>query len=212
MKGSTYKRCKCPAQYDAKGNRKNCRKDHGTWYYVADVGRGADGKRKQVRKGGFRTSDDAEEALNKLLAKVGEGTYSYDEGMKLSVWLDQWIELKEREGRRVTTLRSYRHHIRDYIKPHMGHIRLRDLRASHVDRMVTAINDGKLSKTTVRRVHATLSSALQTAAKKDLIAFNVARKATLRRPPIPRSSRGPVRSWAPSSTRSAATGSAACSR
>jgi integrase len=48
VKGSTYKRCKCPAQYDAKGNRKNCRKDHGTWYYVADVGRGADGKRKQA--------------------------------------------------------------------------------------------------------------------------------------------------------------------
>ncbi|WP_037870385.1 Arm DNA-binding domain-containing protein [Streptomyces sp. NRRL S-813] len=74
MKGSVYKRCKCPAQYDAKGRRKNCRKDHGSWYYVADTGFGPDGQRRQARKGGFRTSDDVEAALAELLARVGEGT------------------------------------------------------------------------------------------------------------------------------------------
>jgi hypothetical protein len=54
---------------DAKGRRKNCRKDHGAWYFVADLGFGPDGKRKQGRKGGFRTADDAETALAELLAR-----------------------------------------------------------------------------------------------------------------------------------------------
>ena len=67
MKGSVYKRCPCPVERDARGGRKACRIDHGSWEYVADVGRGRDGKRRQQRKAGFPTRKAAEDALTELL-------------------------------------------------------------------------------------------------------------------------------------------------
>lgn len=74
MKGSVYKRCKCPVERDAKGRRKACKKAHGSWVFVADLGIDpATGKRRQVRKSGFRTSDDAREELNKHLNAVATG-------------------------------------------------------------------------------------------------------------------------------------------
>lgn len=187
MKGSTYKRCKCPVAYDAKGNRRNCRKDHGAWYYVADVGFDEKGKRKQVRKGGFRTSDDAEKALNALLGRVNEGSYTHDDGQTLKTWLATWLEHKERAGLRQTTLRAYRGHVDGYLVPHLGRIRLRDLRHGHVERLLATLEDGKRSAVTVRRVHATLRSALATAVKRRMIPFNPARDldlSTLDRPTV----------------------------
>lgn len=192
MKGSTYKRCKCPAQYDAKGNRKNCRKEHGTWYYVADVGTGPDGKRKQVRKGGFRTSDDAEKALAALLGRVNEGSYTHDEGQTLGTWLVTWLELKERAGLRPSTIRAYRHHIDDYLVPQLGRLRLRDLRPHHVDQLLANLDNGKRKAATIRRVHATLRSALSTAVRRRLITFNSAKDVDL-----PASARPKVKPWEP---------------
>jgi integrase len=192
VKGSTYKRCKCPAQYDAKGNRKNCRKDHGAWYYVADVGFGPDGKRKQARKGGFRTSDDAEKALAELLGRVNEGSYTHDDGQTVTTWLGTWLELKERAGLRPSTIRAYRSHIDEYLVPQLGRLRLRDLRPSHVDQLLATLDNGRRKAATVRRVHATLRSALSTAVRRRMITFNAAKDVDL-----PASQRPNVKPWEP---------------
>lgn len=192
MKGSTYKRCKCPVVKDAKGNRKNCRKDHGAWYYVADVGFDDKGRRKQARKGGFRTSDDAEKALAKLLGRVNEGSYTHDDGQTVTTWLTTWIEIKERAGLRPSTLRAYRSHIDEYLVPHLGRLRLRDVRPTHVDKLLTALDNGKRKAATVRRVHATLRSALSTAVRRRLITFNAAKDVDL-----PVSQRPKVTPWEP---------------
>lgn len=194
MKGSVYKRCKCPAQYNAKGDRINCRKDHGAWYYVADVGIGPDGKRKQARKGGFRTATDAEAALAKLSTRVNEGTYTHDQGMTVAAWLEQWLELKQRSDVRPSTLRSYRAHVDQYLTPQLGRLRLRDLRPGHVDQLLASLDNGKRKGATIRRIHATLSSALTTATKKHLITYN---PAEAKKVELPKKGRPQVRPWEP---------------
>nr|WP_199800683.1 Arm DNA-binding domain-containing protein [Streptomyces marianii] len=192
MTGSTYKRCKCPATYDDKGRRKNCRKDHGAWYYVADVGFGPDGKRKQVRKGGFRTADDAEKELAELLGRVNNGSYTHDEGQTIATWLGTWLELKERAGLRPSTLRAYRSHIDEYLVPQLGRLRLRDLRPQHVDQLLTTLDNGKRKAATTRRIHATLRSALSTAVRRRLVTFNAAKDVDL-----PTAQRPKVKPWEP---------------
>jgi len=200
MKGSTYKRCQCPPVYrtytdeNGKERRKrvNCRKDHGAWYYVADAGRDANGKRRQVRKGGFRTAADAEAALAEVLERVNKGTYTHDDGVTVAAWLEQWLELKQRNGLRPTTVRAYRHHIDDYLVPQLGRLRLRDLRPGHVDQLLATVDDGTRSATTVRRIHATLRSALSTAVRRRLITYNAARDIDL-----PKTERPQVQPWEP---------------
>jgi hypothetical protein len=42
-------------------------------------------------------------------------------------------------GLRASTLRAYRHHLDDYLVPHLGRLRLRDLRPAHVDQLLAAL-------------------------------------------------------------------------
>ncbi len=210
MKGSVYKRCKCPVEYDAKGRRKSCRKPHGSWVFVADMGVDpVSGKRRQVRKSGFRTSEDAEGALAKFLTDVGTGQIAHDDRQTVEQYLRSWIDAKRDAGIRATTLRSYEQHVDAYLVPHLGRLRLGDLRPQHVERMLRDIaqppkapaadekiakgkrrNPKPLSPATIRRVHATLRSALTSAKRKHLVAFNAAENLEL-----PRAQRPKVKPW-----------------
>ena len=193
MKGSTFKRCTCPAEFDAAGKKKTCRKAHGSWSFVADTGIDpATGKRRQVKRGGFRTQGDAEQALSELLAQVGTGQYVHDDGATVATWLQMWLDERLKMGIiRASTGTSYQGHMDHHLIPHLGRYRLRDLRPGHISKMLLAIEDGR-SGTTVRRIHGTLRSALSSAVKRGLISYNPARSVEL-----PKASRPKVRPWEP---------------
>lgn len=197
MRGSVLKRCTCPPQHNARGKRLNCRKDHGSWYYVIDRGRGPDGKRLQDKVGGFRTEAEAENALAAAIKAINDGTFAHDGGLKLGPFMATWIADKVAAGLRPTTERSYRQHIRDHLGPHLGHLRLRDLRPTHVSGMVRALAKGSdqhppLSPVSIRRVHATLRSVLTSAHRQQLVTINAAANVEL--PAVPR---GKVTPWEP---------------
>lgn len=187
MKGSTFKRCTCPTAHDAKGKRLNCPKKHGSWSYIADVGIDqTSGKRKQAKRGGFPTQKAAQEALTQLLGQLDTGTYVPDSSITVGEWLTAWIDEREETGRnRPSTIESYRSHIRLYLAPKLGRIKLRELRAGHVQKLVNELQDGRKGAT-VQRIHATLCSSLATALKRGLIATNVASRALMELPEAPR--------------------------
>ncbi len=197
MKGSVYKRCGCMQEYDARGNRKACKLRHGSWVFVADAGRKPDGKRRQIKRGGFRTQAGAQAELAALSDSVVKGTHAHDERQTVAAFLVKWLHEKAANGLRPTTARSYRQHIDGYLVPHLGRHRLGELRPSHVEEMLRGIaaarSDGqKIRPATVRRVHATLRSALGTAKRRRLVAFNAALDVEL-----PASQRPKVRPWEP---------------
>jgi len=201
MKGSTFKRCTCPPQYrttvdQATGREKkiriNCRRNHGSWSYIIDTGRDAEGRRRQLKKGGFKSEDEAVAAMQLEIQRVNTGTFTSDDGQTVAQWLATWVDLKARAGRRESTLRSYRQHIEAHIAPAIGRIRLRDLRPGHVDKLLSQLNDGTRSAATVQRIHATLRSALSTAVRQRLITFNAAKDIEL-----PRVKRPKVKPWEP---------------
>ena len=195
MKGSTFKRCTCPAKYNAKGVRLNCPKKHGSWSYIADVGVDeATGKRKQAKRGGFPTQEAAQEALNELLAKLQQGSYVPDAGITVGAWLEQWIDERENAKRvRDSTVTAYRSHIRLYLAPKLGRTKLRDLRPGHVQKLIDDLTPGR-SGATVLRIHATLRSALSTAVKRQLLAMNPASTKMLE---LPEGARPKVTPWSP---------------
>ena len=85
-------------------------------------------------------------------------------------YLETWLVGKHALTPKTVAL--YQDFTKHYLVPNLGQIRLLELRAHHLDRMYAAIALGRrgrpLSPSTVRRVHAVLRSALNTAVKRRL--------------------------------------------
>jgi integrase len=195
VKGHTYKRCPCAPQKDAmQARRVNCRKKHGTWWYVHELPPGPDGRRRQAKRGGFVTEAQASEALTKALEQVRTGTYIERSRVTVAEYLDEWLAGKTKL--RPNSRKSYGEHIRMYFKPAFGHIRLTDLRENHIEALYAAMrligtDDADpddplqrrlleertskvrpLSDASIKRAHATLMSALNTAVKRRRLEVN----------------------------------------
>ena len=99
MRGSVAKPCTCPPVYDAAGRRKACPRRHGSWSFVADVGDDpATGKRKQVKRGGFRTKDEAGAALSALFQQLRNHGWTDDKGRTVVEWMTWWLDQQEYNG------------------------------------------------------------------------------------------------------------------
>ena len=188
MRGSVFKRCQCR---DATGKKiKNCRKSHGSWSYTVDAGIDpTTGKRRQATRGGYPTKTEAEEALTTELAKLNAGTWTDDRRMTLGKWLDLWIEELIAAKKSPNTIKNYRGHIRDAWKTQLGHVLLRDLRRSHIERVLADLAlpiegerpAGNVGRRIERRTPATIDgyrrtirAALSAAQRRELISLNPA--------------------------------------
>lgn len=152
-------------------------KKYGPTYRIRwDAGEKPNGSRYQRSKGGFLTKRAAEEALREQLELVRQGLSLDASKITIGEFLTSWLASKA--DVRETTRRSYAGHIRVYLIPHIGSVPLRSLRADHLDRMYEQIRLGALrpapGPATVRRVHATLRTALNDAYKRRFISFSPA--------------------------------------
>lgn len=147
-----------------------------TWRIRYEAGLKPDGKRDQRSKAGFKTRREAELALAEMQEQIRQGIVQDVRKLTVGAYLDSWLLGKRKL--RPSTARSYESHVRVYLKPLIGQVRLSALRADHLDAMYDAIRAGnvgrKPSASTVRRIHATLHSALHAAYKRRLITFNPA--------------------------------------
>jgi integrase len=152
-------------------------------------------KRRQQKKGGFPTKAEAELALAEAIVRGEASTYNYDDRITVAAYLDRWLTDKTASVR-ATTIKEYRRHVEVHLSPSLGHLRLRELRTRHVSKLLVDLaddHDGRgLGVTTVRRVHATLRSALSDACRNELVSTNVAAKAT-----VPRLTKAKVNPWQP---------------
>lgn len=176
MKGATFKRCGCKDPNTGRPLDRKCPKlkssKHGSWFYVVELSPGQNGKRRQQRRGGFPSQSAAEDALNAVVTQLTIGTYVNTGRLTVGQYLDDWLSGKGKL--RPSTRTSYRQHIDLYLKPYLGHVKLTDLRANHVEAMVTSLREEprNLGVATTRRVFATLRGALNKAQKQGLIAAN----------------------------------------
>lgn len=111
-------------------------KGHSTWYFYFELESGENGKRRRIRRGGFKTQDDAKVAAKKELKKAEGGTDILSSAT-VGDDLTAWVERKGSLAR--TTSHGYEGHIRLYLMPHLGHIKRKDLHARHIEAMYAAI-------------------------------------------------------------------------
>ena len=146
----------------------------GSWQWVLEYGRDSNGRRLQTSKAGFATKAAAQSALQQVVRTLmtDVNVTSLTVGEYLETWLTGKHALKPK------TMSLYRDFTTNYLVPNLGDVRLLELRAHHLDRMYLAIALGRrgrpLSPSTIRRVHAVLRSALNTAVKRRLIPYSPA--------------------------------------
>ena len=176
MKGATFKRCGCKDPVTGRPRDRKCPKlkssKHGSWFYVVELAPGEDGKRRQQRRGGFASQRAAEDALSTVIGQLTSGTFVNAGRLLVSQYLDEWLAGKAKL--RPSTRTSYRQHIDLYLKPFLGHVRLTDLRANHIEAMVKSLHEAPndLGVATTRRVFATLRGSLNKAQRQGLIVVN----------------------------------------
>lgn len=162
---------RCPESLDGKRPPHRCK---GTWEYLVDIGADSTGRRRLTTKGGFPTKAAASKALAELVRTLSSDVQITD--TTVSDYLSTWMLSKH--SLRPSTRAMYEDLSRLYIAPHIGGVQLVELRAQHLDRMYAAITVGvrgqPLSPATIRRIHAVLRSALNSAVRRRLLPYNPA--------------------------------------
>lgn len=166
----------CPRAEDGSYAPHRCR---GSWQWVLEYGRDSNGRRLQTSKAGFATKAGAQSALQEtvrtLMTDVDVTSLTVGE------YLETWLTGKHALKPKTTAL--YRDMTDNYLVPNLGKVRLLELRAHHLDRMYSNIVLGRrgrpLSPSTIRRVHAVLRSALNSAVKRRLLPYSPAEQIEL---------------------------------
>jgi integrase len=180
MRGSgVYKRCGCVNPKDGRRWGRRCpqlvRRGHGCWYFTVDLPAGRDGARRRLRRGGFASRVAAEQARAYWLGSDVDPDLSL---VTVGQWLDVWLET--RHALRPATRRIYMQLIRDYLKPRLGGVALRELTVGKTQAVFTAFLRGNaarvhpLALATFQRIREVLRAALNGAIRRGLIAQNPA--------------------------------------
>ena len=131
------------------------------------------GTGKPIRKSIYgSTQADVRKRLTAALRSLDTNTYHAPDKMKLSDWLDEWMKNYCEGILKPYTVTGYDVEIRLHIKPYLGAVRLSDLTAGQVQRMIQGLTKDGYSAKTCKNVHGCLSAALEQAVKDGKIAAN----------------------------------------
>lgn len=141
MKGYFYKpHCKC---VDSNGKSKNNKKCScgATWSYMIDIGISpTSGKRKQKKKGGFKTKGEAESAAALVQVEVTHGSYVEEENTTFEDFSRTWLGIYSNTGKvKISTIRVRKHEI-GRLTPYFQKLKIKNInRVQYQD----ALNDLK---------------------------------------------------------------------
>ena len=146
---------------------------HGTWTYRLTRTDPDTRKRTFVTRGGFASKTEAKRAHDDAARVVRAGGSLRTREQTLGDFLTPWLAAAER-SLKPKTVAEYRRHIVVEIIPVLGRVPLSRLRKQHVADFIATLTRDERGATTVRRIHATLRSALSDALAHDLIDSNPA--------------------------------------
>lgn len=169
------------------------------WYVVVDVGRDAEGRRRQKWHGGFATRREAEVARARLVNDLHTGSYVTPDRLTFSEWVrESWLPMIESRVK-PSTFDSYQRNMKLHVLPAIGARALQQLTAPILNGlygqlMVRGGFRGRpLSAKTVRYIHTIVHKSLADAVDAGIVPHNVADRA---KPPRPdRRSSTEIQCW-----------------
>ncbi|WP_195428087.1 Arm DNA-binding domain-containing protein [Clostridium sp. D46t1_190503_E9] len=147
----------------------------GSWYifwYVTDT---LTGKRKQCRKGGFRTKREAQTYLDKIKGEVATGIFRDGDNLTFKQYSSEWLNNKKNLS--PTTIEHYSFLLDKHIIPLLGAKKLKDLSPRVIEQFYNyKENEGIISNTTIKHLHRLIVNILNSAVRKDYMLSNPATK------------------------------------
>ncbi len=157
------------------------RRGKASWAVVLDLGRDANGMRRQKWHSVKGTRKDAERELGRLLNEINTGAYVEPARLTVAEYLEKWLGDYARPNVAPKTYERYAAIIRSQIVPEIGSTVLPRLSPLHIQSMYSRAlangrKDGKggLSPRSVIHMHRVLHKAFDQAVKWQLIARNPA--------------------------------------
>lgn len=142
---------------------------------VLYLGRDDFGKKKQKWIGGFATKKEADKVLAEKLNDMYHGVTVDVSSTTLGSWLTDWLSPLETQVR-PSTYRGYEWLVRKHVIPHLGKIKLGELKPQHLQKLYTILlkQERPLSKRSIHNLHGIVHQALDLAVKWELIGKNIA--------------------------------------
>lgn len=129
------------------------------------------GKRIRVHKNVKCSKREAKSIMHRMITEMEQGKLTQRSNKKVGDWMDEWVD-NYLPNIEETTRVGYRTKIRCYIKPALGDIFIKSLRAEHIQRMVNDMMDRGLSPKNIRDTFNNINAAMKKAVKLQFIPYN----------------------------------------
>ena len=163
-----------------KGHIRELGKNH--WEIFVDLRRGPDRKRKQTSKTIHGKRSEADAMLRKMLSEVDAGLSHDSSTSTVGQFLRRWLDDVAKVSVTPATFEKYEEAVDKHLTPALGHIKLTDPQPSDVQAVYARWQTsgrrdkkkGGFAAATIRKHHAVLRQALQTALQWSFVTRNVA--------------------------------------
>ncbi len=152
-------------------------KARGLWRGVVDVGFHPDGRRKQ-KSVTARTKTEARDKLEKMLDEIRKHGAPLDKTVTVEAWAQKWLRTICEPNMKPAALAGYESAVNKWIVPPLRKKRVSALRPSDVRAVTIAVTDAGRKVSSAQKVHAVMSSMLESARLDGVCAKNVAADVT----------------------------------
>ncbi|EOQ07818.1 MULTISPECIES: site-specific integrase [Bacillus cereus group] len=152
----------------------------GKWTFVFNIAKDPfTGKRRQVRKRGFVSKQEAEDALTKLKAELLSDEFLNLSQITYARYLEEWFE-ERKIHLQEWTYDIHHTYYRNVIKPKLGHFKLQQIEPIHIQKFINdLVNKTDYSPHTIHLIFRIVSASLKKAKVLKLIKENPATGTTL---------------------------------
>jgi integrase len=132
-------------------------------------------QRRRVWHSGFKTKGEANKALTKLMGDLDQGSFAAPTALTLRDFYEtQWRPGLETGNLRPTTVDLYTRTARNYILPHLGQLKLRDITPARLVQWLNTLKSAGVGSRTVELAGTTCHKLLASALDLEIIQRNPA--------------------------------------
>ena len=134
------------------------RKD-GKWMGQVQIGFKPDGSRKFITKSG-KTKQEITNWLAETRNDILKNTFIEPSNLTLEEWLWNWMTTYKMKQVSASTYTRYLYFMNIHIVPHIGKMKLSDLRTIHLQRLYNQLQDNGMSYSSLKHLHAIFNHSI----------------------------------------------------